>query len=91
MKDFSGRYPGRHYDMMHYGDTETFTVSQVQAFTCPPNDDEVRWIPEKGVSTTSVFKSELAAKDYLIGAALREKGKLTVRLAAVEEFLEGRR
>ena len=101
MKDFTKNYPGRAYDEMFYANDDTFTTPRVQAstsasvcetprvqaFKCPPNDDDVRWVPEFGCSTTSVHKTEKAAIATLVSQAKKEHAKLKQRMAAIEDFM----
>lgn len=87
MKDFTDIYPNRGVDIMHYADTDTFTVRRVQAFKCPPNDDSTRWVPEFSCSTTSVFSSEGEARMKLIQEAKKESQKLNKRLAVIADFM----
>lgn len=89
MKDYAKNYQGRAYDVMFYADTEMFTTPRVQAFKCPPNDDDIRWVPEFGCSTTSVYATEQAARASLVQSATKEHAQLKKRMALIESVLAG--
>jgi hypothetical protein len=89
-KDFSAQYKDRRYDEMFYADDEALTVGTVQAFVCPPNDDDTRWVPEKGYSVSvggTLFKTEREAKAKLHEKAAKERQRLLARLAKLDATL----
>jgi hypothetical protein len=62
----------------------------VQAFKCQPNDDDTRWVPEKGYSTTlgyTLQRSESAAHVELRRKLIVERVQLIARLAAIDKYL----
>ena len=90
MTDYSPKYPGRRYDEMFYADDDQIRVDKVQAFVCPPNDDDTRWVPEKGYNVSvggSVFKTERAAEKGLVRKLTQERQRLVKRLAAIDAYL----
>lgn len=92
MKDFIGRYPDREFDLMFYADNEQLTVDKVQAFKCPPNDDDMRWVPEKGHSVSvggRLFLTRKGAESKLLKDAVKERDRLKARLQKVEAILAG--
>lgn len=73
MKDFSGQYPKRHFDVMFYADGDALKVRKVQAFDCQGND--TRWVPEVGYSMSvehHLFMSRGRAEKALYKMATRE-------------------
>lgn len=91
MKDFTAKHPDRHYTEMFYVDTSQLTVDRVQAFSCPPNDDDdMRWVPEKGYSVSvgwTVFNTEVEARQRFREVLQKERVALETRLERVGETL----
>lgn len=90
MKNFLETYKDRRYDEMFYADDENISVDRVQAFTCPPNDDDTRWVPEKGYSVRvgySVFKTAKEADTGLRRKLVKERELLIQRIAKIDGYL----
>jgi hypothetical protein len=90
MKSFISSYPGRDFTVMFYADDDQFTVDEVQAFMCPPNDEMTRWVPEKGYSVCvggRLFPSRAAAEVKLRQDAAKERDRILARLKKVEAIL----
>lgn len=90
MKDLTKHYPNREYDELFYADDESLSVDRVQAFKCPPNDDNTRWVPEKGYSVSiggRLFRSESGAHSKLREDAEKERKRLTSRINKIDLFL----
>lgn len=92
MKDFTGRYPGRKFDVMWYVDEKALSPVQVQAFRITGLDDH-RWVPERGVSVAEgvyVFYLFSKAVEKLRALAHAELIEAKARIQVLEDFLQGK-
>jgi hypothetical protein len=90
MKDYTKQYYDREYDELWYADTSHISVDKVQAFKCPPNDDDTRWVPEKGYSTNiggTLQRTQEAAEKELRTRLRAERTRLTAILARIDAYL----
>lgn len=91
MRDFTDRYPDRKFDVMFWVNADAMRVDPVQAFLCPPNDEDTRWVPEKGYSVcvggNSLCRTEVEAAARLRAELLAETESAKKRVAAIEEWL----
>lgn len=87
MKDFSASYPGRKYRVVFYQDTDDFSVREMQGFECPPNNGDVRWVPEAGVSVSCAHFTADDAWRALRASISAERVEIRGRLDAIDAFL----